>query len=521
MRRMQHTYSTLAPRLGHIFWALHCLMLLGLSAWAAFSWSQLSILSHQWVIAPVYAVILLIAFFYSRFNAKRLGFIFWPLLAIDCAIIGWMIHSGGGISSNFYLVFFAITPFVAFYRSLRIGILSALAVSVEYIAICALRGGVGVLPDLAFRSVMLCMLTAAMGYAVRFIRQSENRLLNALDKLNERTSELERTHVHLETIYETSRSLTELMSVDNVIDRLLSIARSVLDYPVFEICTWDPAKRALWLKGRVDQLETLRLDRPQRLELSSILLRAIERGEVIQVRDRHKGRSIIDGHPYRSRLIVPMISEGKTIGLLSAESPNPDAFREHDERILSILAASTALALVNADLHQRMEKLTIIDELTGVFNYRYFRSCLEDERRRAVRYEQPLSLVMVDIDWFKRLNDEHGHEIGNIALRHLAEVINDCIRDVDILARYGGEEFIVILPQTDLQQARVIGERIRETVEGSDFGYTPHGQPLRMTVSIGITCYPENGRPENELVETVDQALYHAKGQGRNLVCTT
>jgi diguanylate cyclase (GGDEF)-like protein len=251
------------------------------------------------------------------------------------------------------------------------------------------------------------------------------------------------------------------------------------------------------------------------------MLRALDHGEFVSIRDRHEGRSIIDGNPHRSELIVPMVSEGKTVGLLSAKSPKANAFTEHDEQILSILAASTAMSLVNADLHQRMEKLTIIDELTGVFNYRHFRSRLEDERRRTVRYGQPLSLVMVDIDWFKRLNDEHGHETGNVALRGLAQVIDSCIRDVDILARYGGEEFIIILPQTALHEAKVIGERIRQHVEQSEFGTGADGQPLRLTVSIGISSFPENGRPEDELVQTVDQALYHAKGKGRNLVCTT
>jgi diguanylate cyclase (GGDEF)-like protein len=496
-------------------------MLLGLLPWILFSGSQVRMMSHQWVVVIVYSLILFGTFAYARYDTNRLASIFWPVIAADCAIIGWIVYLTGGIDSNFYLVFFALTPFIAFYRGLQIGVSTAIVVSIGYFAVCVAQAGLGIFLDFAFRSVMLCVFTAAMGFSARFIRQSESRLLSALDKLNERTTELERTHVHLQTIYETSRSLTELMSVDNVIDRLLSIARSVLDYPVFETCTWDSAKRALWLKGRVDHLETVRLDRPQRVELTDILLRAIDLGKVVKVRDRHGGRSIIDGYPYRSQLIVPMVSEGKTVGLLSAESPNADAFSEHDERILSILAASTALALVNADLHERMEKLTIIDELTGVYNYRYFRSRLEDERRRTVRYAQPLSLVMVDIDWFKRLNDEHGHETGNIALRGLAQVISGCIRDVDILARYGGEEFIIILPQTGVQEARTLGERIRQKVEESEFGVTSDGEALHMTVSIGISCYPENGRPENELVETVDQALYHAKGKGRNFVCTT
>lgn len=496
-------------------------MVLGLAPWMAFSWSEINVTTHAWIVLLVYTLLLLAVFAYTRPSTLRFNQISWPVLVVDLGLVGWLVSSTGGIHSDFYLMLFAIVPFISFYRGLQIGLGAAVIVSVGYFIICAEQGGFGVVPDFTFRVVMLCMFTAGMGYSARFIRQAETRLLSALDKLNERTSELEKTHAHVQTIYETSRSLTGLMAVDNVIDRLLQIARSVLDYPVCEIYTWDASAGTLWLNGRVDHFETTRLKKPERVELTDLLRRVIEQGKVGRITDRHSGRSIIDGNPNRSRLIVPMISEGKVVGLLSAESPNANAFSEQDERVLSILAGSTAMSLVNADLHQRMEKLTIEDELTGVSNYRYFRGRLEDERRRAVRYGQPLSLVMVDIDWFKRLNDEFGHETGNVLLRKLAEVINSCIRDVDILARYGGEEFIIILPQTAASEARVIGERIRRKVERTEFGRTHNGDPLHMTVSIGITCYPENGRPETELVESVDKALYDAKGRGRNLVCTT
>jgi diguanylate cyclase (GGDEF)-like protein len=213
-----------------------------------------------------------------------------------------------------------------------------------------------------------------------------------------------------------------------------------------------------------------------------------------------------------------MISEGKLIGVLSAESPEVNAFSEREERVFSILAASSALALVNADLHQQMEKLTIEDELTGVYNFRHFRTRLDDELRRAVRYSQPLTLIMVDIDWFKQLNDCCGHEVGNVTLAQVAGVLTACIRDVDILSRYGGEEFIVILPQTGGEEAWVIGERIRRQIEDTKFGPDQNGDPVRLTVSVGVSCYPENGSPERQLVDSVDQALYKAKGSGKNAI---
>ena len=186
--------------------------------------------------------------------------------------------------------------------------------------------------------------------------------------------------------------------------------------------------------------------------------------------------------------------------------------------MLSAVARSAGLALENAELHRKTEELTIIDELTGIYNYRYFVQKLQEEKRRALRYDLPLSLIMVDIDWFKKLNDNYGHEIGNEVLKQLANVIRRCIRDVDIFSRYGGEEFVIILPQTPRGEASHIGERIRSQVE-QEIISTGNGSKVKITVSVGVSSFPENGKSHEELVSVADQALYRAKGDGRNLVC--
>jgi diguanylate cyclase (GGDEF)-like protein len=461
-----------------------------------------------------------VTFALARRPRTRFDRVFWPVCVLDLVAITFSIHFDGGPVSNHYLLFFALIPFIAYYKGLRLGLVLAALVTTAYLFLCLPSTGTVAAPTLLFRGIMLAMFTAAIGYSAMHIQRSERRLLNALDKLNERTTELERTHHQLQTIYEASHSLAELLVEDDVIDRVLLIARSVLNYPVCEVYTWDPAPKALWLRGRVDLEHTSHFQRPQIAPVAEVMRYVIERGEARRIVDSELEQLVHGQQSYRSSLIVPMISQGKVIGVLTAASPQVNAFSERDERVLSVLATSAAMALVNADLHQRMEKLTIIDELTGTYNYRYFRARLEDEKRRAVRYAQSIALLMVDIDWFKHLNDSYGHETGNIALRGLAQVIASCIRDVDILARYGGEEFIVILPQTGYGEAVAIGDRIRLRVEQTDFGPDQRGRPLKMTVSIGISSYPENGRSEDDLVESVDQALYRAKGVGRNTVCT-
>jgi diguanylate cyclase (GGDEF)-like protein len=207
------------------------------------------------------------------------------------------------------------------------------------------------------------------------------------------------------------------------------------------------------------------------------------------------------------------------MGVIIAESPKENAFSEREEKIVSVIARSAAMALENAHLHKKTEELTITDELTGIYNYRYFARKLKEEQRRAVRYDLPLSMIMIDIDHFKNFNDTYGHEIGNIVLKGITEVVKKCIRDVDIFARYGGEEFIIILPQTPQIEVTKIGERIREQIEKTVFGGFDSIPELKVTVSVGISSFPENGQPHGELLSVVDQALYRAKGSGRNRVC--
>ncbi|HUU45756.1 MAG TPA: diguanylate cyclase [Acidobacteriota bacterium] len=465
-----------------------------------------------------YAATLPIPIILRRLTRWSWAKVFAPTLVVDIAVIALATHWAGGIAGNMHLLYYIIVAFVGYHMGLGAGIAVAAVVTVAYGVPCLYDSCMVVIADFIFRTAIFWLLAIATGLASRSAGVSTTRLLTAMDKLNERTTELERTHTQLQTIYENSRSLAELLAEENVISRVLTIGRSVLGYPVCEIYTWDRMAQKLWLKGRIDAQTSEQYNRPQLVPLDDTFRRVLLGGEIVRVVDRHLGRTVMDGKPHRSQLVVPMVSEGRTIGLLSAESPDVNAFGERDERVFSILAASTALALANADLHQRMEKLTIQDELTGLYNFRYFRMRLEDERRRTVRYRQPLSLIMVDIDWFKRLNDSYGHELGNLVLRQLAQAVSSCVRDVDILARYGGEEFVIILPQTGGLEASVIGERIRGKVETTTFGPAPDRTPLHLTVSIGVSCFPENGFPEDGLVESVDRALYQAKGAGKNAV---
>jgi len=174
-----------------------------------------------------------------------------------------------------------------------------------------------------------------------------------------------------------------------------------------------------------------------------------------------------------------------------------------------------------ADLRRHLTELSNLvrtDTLTGIANYRYFVQALEQEIERTQRSGQPTSLIMIDIDFFKKVNDQWGHEVGNQALIHLARLLRQTVRILDIPCRCGGEEFAVILPDTNLSACLPVAERIRECVETSPLDV--YGQTLTMTISLGIATYTsQNDITVEELVKEADGYLYQAKKTGRNRVC--
>lgn len=220
----------------------------------------------------------------------------------------------------------------------------------------------------------------------------------------------------------------------------------------------------------------------------------------------------------RSTVRLPLIAKGEAIGALCLDSSTPRCYAERELELLVPLGEQLAIAIENARLFQETNRLAITDELTGLFNHRHFYHRLEQEFKRAQRYDRPLSLIMLDFDFFKRYNDLRGHLAGDEALRLLANRLRSNTRGVDILARYGGDEFCIILPETDLRQALVQAERIRSAMECDP----PLGQELtageRTTVSLGVACLGPNMDQVEDLVRAADQALYRSKAAGGNQI---
>lgn len=225
------------------------------------------------------------------------------------------------------------------------------------------------------------------------------------------------------------------------------------------------------------------------------------------------------GYKVRSLISAPLISERRIIGLLRLDSNHEDTYSEDDLRVLDIISSLAATAIRNAQLYSQMEKLASIDSLTGLYVYRHFQKRFGEEIDKTLRSNRPLSLLMIDIDHFKKYNDRYGHTAGDLVLKHIAGLISSVARSEDIAARYGGEEFTLVLTNTDkdeaLAKALDLKERIKQEVIMLRRKHT------HVTVSIGVVSLPSDAKVKEELIEKADFAMYRAKKTGRDRVCTT
>lgn len=218
-------------------------------------------------------------------------------------------------------------------------------------------------------------------------------------------------------------------------------------------------------------------------------------------------------------ITLPLESDDRPLGLLALAGGRRQmaAIAQDDQHLPSSLADQVYIVLDNALLYRKVQVMAIHDELTGLHNFRHLREKLAEEFARAVRYGSELSLILLDIDHFKAINDRCGHQMGNVVLTQIVDVMRAQIRENDVPARYGGEEFAVILPNTGVDGAVQVAERVRESIAAHTFG-SPD-DPQRLTVSLGVTSYP--GVPASapdELITQADNALYAAKGAGRDRV---
>jgi len=216
-----------------------------------------------------------------------------------------------------------------------------------------------------------------------------------------------------------------------------------------------------------------------------------------------------------SQMCIPLVSFGQALGVLVLDSNKKNTFNANDIQPLESVADICATAIQNAHYVDRVKQLAYLDGLTGIFNRRFFEVRIAEEMERARRLQSGLGILMIDIDHFKRLNDEFGHLLGDEVLRQVSSIFHQQVRKIDVVCRYGGEEFAILLSQTTPQHSLAIADKLRRIVETWQFP----GVARPVTISAGAANYPEHGLTRDDLVQAADAGLYAAKQAGRNRVC--
>ncbi len=218
----------------------------------------------------------------------------------------------------------------------------------------------------------------------------------------------------------------------------------------------------------------------------------------------------------KSVLCYPLVRKGEKIGVIELLNKSTGFFTREDQTLIEMMLNPLATAIRTVDMFENAEKLTITDDLTKLYNYRYLMTYLEADVKRCLRYKKKVSLLFIDVDGFKRINDTFGHLVGSQALAEMGQVFRRIVRETDVVGRYGGDEFVIVLPETPLNGAMVIAERIRKKVEECEF--VAQNLSIRLTVSLGVANCPKHTLTAEGLIKKADAAMYRAKELSKNSI---
>jgi diguanylate cyclase (GGDEF)-like protein len=506
-----------SSKVGKIYPYLH-LLLLG----ACLLWYRFGKAAQDSELVILYALLgyALIVLFFGWLGRRKYctsANLFFAHALFDAAIISVVIRYTGGYNSEFYLAFFPVVALAAVVSdSWRAYFLAFWYGACYWAGLYPINTHSFMVQTFTLRLASIWCVGLAVYAVAESMRSSERKLLKTLDVLNERTWELESSQAQLSDIYETTRALSGILDLNQLLTAVLDVAHRIFRLKKCQIYLSNVTSDRLFLYASLANSNKRIFEKPP--------MHARDISSLVDMGDR---TSMLNRLNYDNREVgsdnidIPLVSRGKVMGIMKVETEKGNQPDDRERHLLMIFANSAAVAIDNSLLHKKTEELTIIDELTELFNYRYFRNKLSDELRRADRYRQRFSVLMMDLDHFKKVNDEHGHQTGNIVLREISGIIKQCVRDVDIVARYGGEEFVVILPQTGDDDALVIAERIRSTVQKAFFSNSQGQRDIQITISIGIASYPNGVKTMDQLIEKVDKIMYQAKALGRNRVQTS
>ncbi|MGD0523659.1 MAG: diguanylate cyclase [Polyangiaceae bacterium] len=357
-------------------------------------------------------------------------------------------------------------------------------------------------------------------HEVEIASQAARFCLRAIQ--NERVFlQLERAKVEQGKLYRAAQALQAALSEKDVVDAGVRAAREIASFDLAAVTVYDEGAKthevvaAKSADGTIDDLVGVRFS-----QNAGLVSMVVQNRCALPYRGEYEaGRQVVlskrlpwPTHP--SLLVLPLLMHDRALGTLILGAKRRHAFSDAARPTLEVLASHLAVSLSNARMVHKLETMATTDGLTGLFNKRAMLDSAEQKIAAAARFHRKLAVLVVDIDFFKKVNDTHGHDVGDLVIKGLGQVLERQKRNTDVVARFGGEEFVVLCEQTDENGAMLLAERIREDLEKTTFR-TPKGA-VQVTCSIGLSTFPEAGPGWEGLFKAADEALYVSKRSGRN-----
>jgi len=444
-------------------------------------------------------------------------------IILDILVIAWTIHLTGGVQSEvvpFYLVHIpflglAISRRTLFSHAGLIAVVLALLFGLEFYGILP-HGDLGTTPDLdlykdfqyiARRWTTITIFLLLGTYITNYLGTQFRHLLLAEQKALQQSESLKKVAVSLgstlewkETLNVILRSINELTFSDSAAIVFINDAGAKIiagqGIPPHLINTTIPVAKWSHYKVLFKQNQSI-ITQP--------------------VNEADRFWKAVDVPKIKCSLYAPMILHNTALGILIIGSKTPNLYSKEDASLVQSLAHYAALSLENSQLYENARHQALTDGLTGLYNVRSLHNNLEQELTRSKRYGRKFSVLMCDLDKFKSYNDRYGHLAGDDLLRDLAALMTSVARRNDKIFRYGGEEFTILLPETRREHALVLAERLRKSVEEHEFILQDSGEISHITISIGLSVFPDDANAVKPLLKAADRALYKAK-ENRNKV---
>ncbi|MFH1847740.1 MAG: sensor domain-containing diguanylate cyclase [Candidatus Omnitrophota bacterium] len=352
--------------------------------------------------------------------------------------------------------------------------------------------------------------------------EEKNVLVSQLEQKQRSGGQFESRYYRYKALKDTTEKLSSTLELDKVLDFVVEESFRLIGGPerVFLFLV-DETKQELDLRVSKTAQAGQGKAGTQKWELYDTWI--LKNRKPLLIEDieedfRFSTESLVDpgSRDFKAVVGAPLVAQNKVIGVLRMDSRQKGRFSQDDLRLLSIIVDLSAVAVENALLYKRTNELAIKDGLTELYLHRYFKERLAAEAQKAHAGKRNLSVLMVDIDFFKDYNDRFGHAIGDVLLKKIALLLTESVSEGDVVARYGGEEFAVLLIGSDLNSAIARGEEIRHRIENRVF--MMRRQVLKITVSVGVASLGPDGTDAEKILARADSNLYKAKAKGRNTV---